>query len=254
MLEGGAIGTATGQKKSIQTGRTSTFRLSALSFADKMLTEVCFVYAGLDGIEVYQDFTKITAYRPLADLYRLLKTGGSDFHGTGAADEREPGKIPLPVAAVEKILLAARPLWDEALRSRVRAFVQEEGGETSTAGSSKFLDRREDDVHGNALQGREGRDLVGETSGQGGRVQEAEVQSESARNEESGGSGVKYMTWTYTEREGRWALVSPLLLTRSDRDVVVREAERLQCCVEESEWNGYKYLVISWKQGLGPDP
>jgi hypothetical protein len=205
------------------------------------------VYAGLDGIEVYQDFTKITAYSPLADLYKLLKTGGSDFHGTGAADEREPGKIPLPVAAVEKILLAARPLWDEALRSRVRTFVQEEGGEISTAGSSKCSDRRENDVHGNALQGREGRDLVRETSGQGDRVQEAEVQSESARNEGGGGSGAKYMTWTYPEREGRRALVSPLLLTRSDREVVICEAEALRCIVEESEWNGYKYLVVLWK-------
>jgi predicted metal-dependent phosphoesterase TrpH len=40
----------------------------------------------------------------IAERLKLLPTGGSDFHGLGNPGEREPGRIPLPDEAVERIL------------------------------------------------------------------------------------------------------------------------------------------------------
>jgi predicted metal-dependent phosphoesterase TrpH len=67
--------------------------------------------AGLTGLEVYyQDYTvrEIEVFRTLADAFGLLPLGGSDFHGMGGPQQREPGDIPLPEEPVERLLELAR--------------------------------------------------------------------------------------------------------------------------------------------------
>ncbi len=65
------------------------------------------VEAGLDGIEVYYkqyDGDQISHFKTLADRYRLVATGGSDYHGLPRGDEREPGDIPFPDLAVHRFV------------------------------------------------------------------------------------------------------------------------------------------------------
>ncbi len=66
--------------------------------------------AGLDGLEVYYrhypDDT-IEALLALAGQLGLLPTGGSDYHGLTRDHEVQPGRHPIPDAAVERILEAA---------------------------------------------------------------------------------------------------------------------------------------------------
>jgi predicted metal-dependent phosphoesterase TrpH len=67
--------------------------------------------AGLTGMEVYyQDYLpgEIETFRALASKYELLPLGGSDYHGLGGPQQREPGKIPLPMEPVERFLSLAR--------------------------------------------------------------------------------------------------------------------------------------------------
>ena len=62
--------------------------------------------AGLTGIEVYyQDYypEEIETFRKLAKAFLLLPLGGSDFHGLGNPNQREPGDISLPMEPVEKL-------------------------------------------------------------------------------------------------------------------------------------------------------
>jgi predicted metal-dependent phosphoesterase TrpH len=67
--------------------------------------------AGLTGMEVYyQDYTpgEIAELRQLAERFGLLPLGGSDYHGLGGPQQREPGDIPLIMEPVERLLALAR--------------------------------------------------------------------------------------------------------------------------------------------------
>lgn len=66
---------------------------------------------GLFGMEVYYKAYEpplVESLRVLAARLGLFPLGGSDFHGVGAADERQPGDIPLPDDVVTAFLDAAR--------------------------------------------------------------------------------------------------------------------------------------------------
>jgi 3',5'-nucleoside bisphosphate phosphatase len=66
--------------------------------------------AGLTGMEVYyQDYLpeEIENFRAMAELHGLIPLGGSDYHGLGGPQQREPGNIPLPMEPVEKLLSLA---------------------------------------------------------------------------------------------------------------------------------------------------
>jgi len=67
--------------------------------------------AGLTGMEAYyQDYVpeEIEAFRNLASRYGLIPLGGSDYHGLGGPQQKEPGDIPLPMEPVQKLLALAR--------------------------------------------------------------------------------------------------------------------------------------------------
>jgi predicted metal-dependent phosphoesterase TrpH len=67
--------------------------------------------AGLIGMEVYyQDYTEeeVEGLRAVAERFALIPLGGSDYHGLGGPQEREPGDIPLPNEPVERLLALAR--------------------------------------------------------------------------------------------------------------------------------------------------
>ncbi|HXG41209.1 MAG TPA: PHP domain-containing protein [Dehalococcoidia bacterium] len=79
---------------------------------DELLPEL--KAAGLVGMEVYyQDYSPQEIERLLAWAQRfdLLPLGGSDYHGLGGPQQREPGDIPLPDEPVQRLLAmaAARP-------------------------------------------------------------------------------------------------------------------------------------------------
>lgn len=66
--------------------------------------------AGLVGMEVYyQDYgpEEIERLRAVAEKFGLLPLGGSDYHGMGGPQQREPGDIPLPEEPVERLLAIA---------------------------------------------------------------------------------------------------------------------------------------------------
>jgi len=66
---------------------------------------------GLVGMEVYyQDYTQSDIRRllALAHQFQLLPLGGSDFHGLGGPQQRQPGDIPLPDEPVEQLMELAR--------------------------------------------------------------------------------------------------------------------------------------------------
>lgn len=66
---------------------------------------------GLFGMEVYYKAYEpplVELLRGLAERLGLFALGGSDFHGLGNPDEREPGDTPLPDAVVRAFLEAAR--------------------------------------------------------------------------------------------------------------------------------------------------
>jgi predicted metal-dependent phosphoesterase TrpH len=67
--------------------------------------------AGLTGMEVYyQDYApeEVETFRLLAERYGLLPLGGSDYHGLGGPQQREPGDIPLPEEPVDALFNLAR--------------------------------------------------------------------------------------------------------------------------------------------------
>jgi predicted metal-dependent phosphoesterase TrpH len=67
--------------------------------------------AGLEGIEVYyQDYTpeEMETFKAFADKFGLLPLGGSDYHGLGSPQQREPGDIPLPMEPVNALFELAR--------------------------------------------------------------------------------------------------------------------------------------------------
>ena len=64
------------------------------------------VEAGLDGIEAYyKGYTpEVTAFLfGLASRYRLVPTGGSDFHGGGVVADAELGAVEVPWETVERL-------------------------------------------------------------------------------------------------------------------------------------------------------
>ncbi|MEX0800414.1 MAG: PHP domain-containing protein [Dehalococcoidia bacterium] len=67
--------------------------------------------AGLTGMEVYyQDYPpdQVEHLRVMAEKFGLIPMGGSDYHGLGGPQQREPGDIPFPDEAVERFLAFAR--------------------------------------------------------------------------------------------------------------------------------------------------
>ena len=66
---------------------------------------------GLFGMEVfYKAYPPelVQSLHELATAHGLFALGGSDYHGLGNDDDREPGEIPLPDAVAEAFLAAAR--------------------------------------------------------------------------------------------------------------------------------------------------
>jgi predicted metal-dependent phosphoesterase TrpH len=66
---------------------------------------------GLTGMEVYyQDYTpeEMETFKALADRFGLLPLGGSDYHGLGNPQQRDPGDIPLPMEPVNAYFELAR--------------------------------------------------------------------------------------------------------------------------------------------------
>jgi len=66
--------------------------------------------AGLVGMEVYyQDYgpEEIERLRAVAEKFGVLPLGGSDYHGMGGPQQREPGDIPLPEKPVGRLLAIA---------------------------------------------------------------------------------------------------------------------------------------------------
>ncbi|MEJ7839272.1 MAG: PHP domain-containing protein [Thermomicrobiales bacterium] len=64
------------------------------------------VPAGLAGIEVYYAEYSVEQHQQLAKLaerYGLVKTGGSDFHGTSDREGRELGSAPVPPEVVTRL-------------------------------------------------------------------------------------------------------------------------------------------------------
>ncbi|GAF77251.1 unnamed protein product [marine sediment metagenome] len=67
--------------------------------------------AGLIGMEVYyQDYSpgEVERLHAVADRFALIPLGGSDYHGMGGPQQREPGDIPLPDEPVQRLLALAR--------------------------------------------------------------------------------------------------------------------------------------------------
>ena len=67
--------------------------------------------SGLTGMEVYyQDYTpeEMDMFRALAERFGLLPLGGSDYHGLGGPQQREPGNIALTMEPVKRLLSLAR--------------------------------------------------------------------------------------------------------------------------------------------------
>jgi predicted metal-dependent phosphoesterase TrpH len=82
--------------------------LYAAGGLDDLLTRL--KTAGLTGMEVYyQDYkpVEIETFRHLAERFGLLTLGGSDYHGLGGPQQREPGNIPLPPEPVESLFKLA---------------------------------------------------------------------------------------------------------------------------------------------------
>jgi predicted metal-dependent phosphoesterase TrpH len=66
--------------------------------------------AGLTGMEVYyQDYVadEIATFKELAERFGLLPLGGSDYHGLGNPQQREPGNISLPMEPVDALFKLA---------------------------------------------------------------------------------------------------------------------------------------------------
>ena len=66
--------------------------------------------AGLVGIEAYYGgytTSEISRLVRLADKYGLIATGGSDYHGLGAANETVIGGVDVPMESVERLIALA---------------------------------------------------------------------------------------------------------------------------------------------------
>ncbi len=82
--------------------------LDAAGGLEPLLQEI--VPAGLVGIEVYyQDYTpdEIEHFLDVANKFGLIPMGGSDYHGFGGDQQREPGQVAVPEETVERLLALA---------------------------------------------------------------------------------------------------------------------------------------------------
>ncbi len=80
-----------------------------LSQLEELLSQL--MTAGLIGMEVYyQDYSpeEVERLRAVAERFALIPLGGSDYHGLGGPQEREPGEVALPDEPVERMLALAR--------------------------------------------------------------------------------------------------------------------------------------------------
>jgi hypothetical protein len=67
----------------------------------------------------------LVGFNDLAALYKLLKLGGSDFHGRGDPDEVKLGKVPLPMPAISEFLEVAQPVWIDSIKGLLQNFADE---------------------------------------------------------------------------------------------------------------------------------
>ena len=82
--------------------------LYAAGGLEDLLTRLC--AAGLSGMETYyQDYveTEIETFRLMCERFGLIPMGGSDFHGMGGPQQREPGDIPFPIEPANRLLRLA---------------------------------------------------------------------------------------------------------------------------------------------------
>jgi len=83
--------------------------LDAAGSLEALLQEI--VPAGLTGIEVYyQDYTpdEIERFLDIAGKFGLIPMGGSDYHGLGGPQQREPGQVAVPDLTVDRLFALAK--------------------------------------------------------------------------------------------------------------------------------------------------
>ncbi|KAJ7535945.1 hypothetical protein O6H91_12G051400 [Diphasiastrum complanatum] len=78
--------------------------------------------AGLHAMEAHKSSGKISEFTQMAEEFNLLKLGGSDYHGTGAPNEVDLGKVLLPAKVFCEFLKLAQPIWSAALKSMVHDY------------------------------------------------------------------------------------------------------------------------------------
>ncbi|EHA8589011.1 5'-3' exoribonuclease-like [Cocos nucifera] len=81
--------------------------------------------SGLHAMEVYRSDGKLAGLSDLADTYKLVKLGGSDYHGRSGQVESDLGSVDLPVLAVYEFLKVARPIWCSAIKEILSIFAEE---------------------------------------------------------------------------------------------------------------------------------
>ncbi|XP_058096754.1 uncharacterized protein LOC131242250 [Magnolia sinica] len=81
--------------------------------------------AGLHAMEVYRSDGKLAGFSDLADAYKLVKLGGSDYHGKGGREESALGSVNLPILVVHEFLNVARPIWCHAMKDILQNFAKE---------------------------------------------------------------------------------------------------------------------------------
>lgn len=83
--------------------------LDAAGSLEPLLEEL--VPAGLSGLEVYyQDYTpdEVDHFLNIAVKFGLIPMGGSDYHGLGGPQQREPGQVAVPDETVVRLFALAR--------------------------------------------------------------------------------------------------------------------------------------------------
>jgi predicted metal-dependent phosphoesterase TrpH len=82
--------------------------LNAAGSLEELLKRL--VAAGLTGMETYyQDYDddEVETFRLLSERFGLIPMGGSDYHGLGNPQQRDPGDIPLPIEPIKRFLALA---------------------------------------------------------------------------------------------------------------------------------------------------
>ena len=78
--------------------------------------------AGLHGLKVYNNCSKVDMYAVLAKESGLIMTGGSDFHGIDKT-ERYPGDLPFSNNACTKFLEFAKSIRKEPLLNKIQHMI-----------------------------------------------------------------------------------------------------------------------------------